>query len=427
MGPSKSFQSILDKHRPDMKTYESIYRDFHQNPELSTLENETSAKIVKHLKSISQDLDIRTGIGGNGLIAIYKNGSGPTILLRSDMDGLPIEEETGLEYASKKRMTDATDNVEKPVMHACGHDAHMTCNIGAAETLLKAKDEWSGTIIFLFQPAEEIARGAQAMVEDGLFGSKHNCPIPDVLLGQHVFPLPPGKVVTKAGTVMSAADSFRITIYGKGGHGSMPDLCVDPVVVGSSIVMKLQTIVSREMPPSESAVVTVASFHSGATANVISNQAVLQLNVRTVSEHSRKVAVDAVYRIVKGECQMARCPKEPLFERLSQYPLSINDAGLSEKVQESFTNHFGDQHQVLEAPFAGSEDFSNLATAINKPSFFWGWSATHPDTWKKYEDGTLDQLPSNHSSSFTTGIPGALVTGIDAMVVAALTFVGKSP
>lgn len=425
MGP-RSFQSILDKHRPDMKTYESIYRDFHQNPELSTLENDTSAKIAKHLKSISQDLDIRTGIGGTGLIAIYKNGSGPTILLRSDMDGLPIEEETGLEYASKKRMTDATDNVEKPVMHACGHDAHMTCNIGAAETLLKAKDEWSGTIVFLFQPAEEIARGAQAMVDDGLFGSKHNCPIPDVLLGQHVFPLPPGKVVTKAGTVMSAADSFRITIYGKGGHGSMPDLCVDPVVVGSSIVMKLQTIVSRETPPSESAVVTVASFHSGATANVISNQAVLQLNIRTVSDHSRKVAVDAVYRIVKGECQMARCPKEPLFERLSQYPLSINDAGLSEKVQASFTNYFGDQHQVLEAPFAGSEDFSNLATAINKPSFFWGWSATHPSTWKKHEDGTLDQLPSNHSSSFTTGIPGALVTGIDAMVVAALTFVGKS-
>ncbi len=429
MGPNRSpFQSILDKHRPDMKTYESIYRDFHKNPELSTLENDTSAKVAQHLKSISQDLDIRTGIGGTGLIAICKNGSGPTILLRSDMDGLPLEEKTGLEYASKKRMTDPTDNVEKPVMHACGHDAHMTCNLAAAETLLKARDEWSGTIVFLFQPAEEIARGAQAMVDDGLFDSKkHGCPTPDVFLGQHVLPLPPGKVVTRPGTIMCAADSFRITVYGKGGHGSMPHLCIDPVVIASAIVMKLQTIVSRETPPRESAVVTVASFHAGKSANVISDQAVLQLNIRTVGEHSRQIALDSVYRIVKGECDMGRCPKEPLIERLNQYPLTINDSGLAGKVQESFGNHFGDQHQILEAPFSGSEDFQNLATAVKKPSFFWGWSATDPDAFKKHEkEGTLDELPSNHSSFFTTSIPLTLDTGIDAMVVAALTFVGKS-
>ncbi|OAQ62035.1 hippurate hydrolase [Pochonia chlamydosporia 170] len=425
---SSPFKAILEKHKPNLDTYESLYRHFHQNPEISTLEHETAAKIASHLKSLSPDLDIRTGIGGTGVIAICKNGAGPTVLLRADIDALPVLEKTGLDYASTKTMKDThLDNVTKPVMHACGHDMHITCNLAAADTLLRARQEWSGTLIFLFQPAEERACGAQAMVDDGLYDpKKHACPIPDVVLGQHVFPIPPGVVATKSGPILAAADSWRITIYGRGGHGSMPHRCIDALVIAASIVVRLQTIVSREVPPEETAVVTVGSLKAGDTVNVIGDEAVMQVNVRTVSEKWRKVVLDGIKRIVKAECEAGRCPKEPRFEKLNAFPLTSNDATVTEKVGQSFAAHFGDSFETIGTPLSGSEDFQILASAINKPSMFWAWSGSGSDVWENHQkEGTLDELPVNHSPLFAPAIHPTLDTGIDAMVVGALTFVGK--
>ena len=391
------------------------------------LEHETAESIVGHLKALSKDFDIRTGIGGTGVIAIYKNRSGPTILLRADMDGLSVHEETQLPYASRKKMRDTQlDGVVKPVMHACGHDMHITCSLGAAKTLIKAKNEWAGTIVFLFQPGEERGCGAQAMVDDGLF-KKHACPVPDVLLAQHVFPLQPGGVVTKSGPLLAAADSLRITIYGRGGHSSLPHRCIDPVVIASSIVMKLQTIVSREIPPEEGVVVTVGSLKAGETVNVISDEAVLEVNIRTMSEKWRGVTLDAVRRIVKAECEAGRSPREPLYETLNTFPLTSNDQGSTEKIQQSFSTYFGELHQEFDTVATSSEDFQNLATAVGRPSVFWGWSGSDPEVWAEYQkEDKMDELPINHSPFFSLGLHPTLDTGIETLVVAALTFVGKN-
>lgn len=429
MADPRAFQRVLDTHRPDLKSYESLYREFHQIPEISTLETATSAKISEHLKKLSADLDIRTGIGGTGIIAICENGPGTTALLRADMDGLTLLEETGLEYASKKTMKDThMDNVSKPTMHACGHDFHVTCALAAAETLLHARDEWSGTIIFLFQPAEERACGASAMVDDGLYDPKrHACPIPDVLLAQHVYALKAGSVVMKSGPIFTAADSWRITIFGKGGHASMPDRCIDPVVIAGHIVVRLQTIVSREVPPDEQSVVTVGSIKAGEAPNAIPSQAVLLVNVRSASEKWRNAVLHSIKRIVKAECEAGRSPKEPAFEQLNTYPLTHNDTGMTKKIQKSFAAYFGDNYTTLDTPVPASEDFSNLATAVGKPYAFWLWGGVDASTWDHHaKEGTLNEIAVNHSPYFAPAIQPTLTTGVDAMVVAALTFVGKN-
>lgn len=244
-----NISELATKHRPELTKYEDLYKHFHANPELSNQEKETAARCVSELKSISSDFEIKTGIGGHGIAAILRNGSGKIVLLRADFDALPIEERTGLPYASKKRMTDA-DGVDKPVMHACGHDMHISCILGAAEALYSARESWSGTLIFAFQPAEERGTGAQAMIDDGLYDPKrHNVPIPDIVLGAHVMPHRAGVIGTRRGLIMSAADSMRVTLHGRGGHASMPHRLVDPVIMAASTVMRLQTIVSREVDP----------------------------------------------------------------------------------------------------------------------------------------------------------------------------------
>lgn len=225
MGESNTkspYTDFISQYRPDLKSYEDLYKHLHQNPELSTQEKETAATIASHLRKLSSDLSIKTDIGGHGLFAVLANGPGSTILLRADFDALPVKEKTGLPYASTKTQIDSRDGVERPVMHACGHDFHVASLLACAETLLKARDQWSGTVVFLFQPAEERGSGAQAMVDDGLYDEgKHACPVPDVVLGQHVFPVRAGQVCTKTGVAMTAADSLKITVHGRGGHGSM--------------------------------------------------------------------------------------------------------------------------------------------------------------------------------------------------------------
>lgn len=245
-----NISEIATKHRPELNKYEDLYKHFHANPELSNQEKETAARCVSELRAISGDFDIKTGIGGHGIAAILRNGDkGPTVLLRADFDALPIEERTGLAYASKKRMRDA-DGVDKPVMHACGHDMHISCLLGAAEALVSAREEWAGTLVLVFQPAEERGTGAQAMVDDGLYDpERHGVPVPDIVLGAHVMPHRAGVIGTRRGLLMSAADSMRVTLHGRGGHASMPHRLVDPVVMAASTVMRLQTIVSREVDP----------------------------------------------------------------------------------------------------------------------------------------------------------------------------------
>lgn len=432
MAETSPYAAILKGNLPDLSPYEELYKHFHRNPELSTLETETSARISSELKCLNEKhgspIEIKTGIGGTGLVGIHRNGDGPTILLRADMDGMPVLEKTGLEYASTKRMVDThLDNIEKPVTHACGHDFHITSLLAAIETFLNTKGSWSGTLIYLFQPAEERGCGARMMLDDGLYDKdKHACPEPDVCLGQHVCPLKAGYVMSKSGPAMSAADSYRITVHGRGGHGSQPHNCVDPVVVGSQIVVRLQTLVSREIPPDETAVVTVGSFNAGDAVNVISDTAVLQVNIRSVSPQWRKVLLDGLKRIVTAECEASRCPKPPEFERLHEFPPTINDASVTAKVSEAFTAHFGADRLVPGKATMASEDFSWLASDLGKPYTFWFVGGVDPDEWeRRTREGTLAELPSNHSPFFAPVIQPTLTASVEALVVATLAYVGR--
>jgi amidohydrolase len=417
----------ISKHKPNLKPYEDLYKHFHTHPELSTQEAETASKITSHLKSLSSDLKIQTSIGGHGQIATLHNGDGPTILLRADIDALPVEEKSGVPYASTAHQVDNRDNRSKPTMHACGHDFHITSMLACVETLLSCRDSWAGTIVFLFQPAEERGSGAQAMIDDGLYDAKkHACPIPDVVLGQHVFPMREGVVTTKPGVIMSASDSIKITIHGRGGHGSMPHYCIDPVVIASTVVMKLQTIVSREIAPTDMAVVTVGSLQAGEAENVIPAEAVLKVNVRTVDEEVRKHVKGAIERIVRAECQAGNCPKEPEFETLNTFPLTTNDHDTALTVAGALKLHFGDKYLDDMKGVSGSEDFGLLGSAIGKPYCFWFFGGIEGGKWDKLEkEGNLKLVPVNHSPFFAPALEMSLKTGVEAMCVAALTFVGK--
>jgi amidohydrolase len=424
--------SIVGQHLPDLASYRDLYKHFHRNPEISTLETETSARIAKELGTLNEKhgspIEIKTKIGGTGLIGIHRNGEGPTVLLRADIDGLPVKEKTGLEYASTKRMMDThLDNIEKATMHACGHDFHITCLLAAIETLLNAADTWAGTLIYLFQPAEERGCGARMMLDDGLY-TKHGCPIPDVCLGQHVFPFKAGTVYSRSGAAMSAADSYKITVFGRGGHGSMPHRCIDPVVIASHIVVRLQTLVSREVPPDETAVVTVGSLKAGDTVNVIADEATLQVNIRSVSEKWRCVLLDGLRRIVAAECDAGRATAPPRIEKLNQFPLCDNDAGVAKKVEHQFTRFFGAERHVLDMqPVLGSEDFPLLGSEVDRPYFFWFFGGQDQDEYDKHiREGTAEEIPINHSPFFAPCIDPTLQTGVEAMVVAALTFVRKA-
>lgn len=369
-----AISELVNKHRPHLSSYEDLYKHFHANPELSNQENETAATIAKHLKEhISADFDVRTGIGGTGIAALFHNGEGSTVLLRADFDALPVEERTGLPYASKKRMVDA-DGVEKPVMHACGHDMHITCLLAAAQTVVACKDEWSGTLLLAFQPAEERGTGAQAMVDDGMYDPKrHNVPIPDVCLGGHVVPLRAGVLGTRRGLIASSADSMRITLHGRGGHASMPDRLIDPVVMAASTVIRLQTIVSREVDPWDSAVVTVASIQAGDAENVVVDDARIAIDVRAINPKTRENIRASIERIVKAESMASNAVAEPTFKVTRTFPLTINDEQVTAKLEESFGVHFpSDKHNYTTevSKLGGSEDFSILGTAVGKPTSF---------------------------------------------------------
>lgn len=381
---------------------EELYKHLHAHPELSMQESETRKEIAKRLEEYGYTVH---ELGG-GVVGVLENGEGKTVLFRADFDALPVKEETGLDYASTATQEDRDGNVV-PVMHACGHDMHVTTALGAAKSMAENTDAWSGTYLALFQPGEETAEGAQSMVDAGLV---EKLPTPDVALSQHVLANPEaGKVTVTDGAALSTAVSVKITVYGKGSHGSMPHLGVDPVVLSSAIVTRLQTIVAREIAPSDFGVVTVGSLQAGSKANIIPDSAVLRINFRAYSEEIRDTLVAAVERIVRAECEAARSPREPEFEYTDRYPLTDNDADVAATVKDALVEALGEDNVVPMSPLTASEDFSVVPDAFGTPYCYWGLGG--------FAD--MESAPGNHSPKFAPDIQPTLDRGAQAIVVAA--------
>lgn len=393
---------------------EDLYRDLHQHPELSHQEHRTAKLAADRLRDWGYE--VHDGIGGTGVIGVLRNGDGPSVLMRADMDALPVEEATGLPYASTVRATDGAGQ-EVPVMHACGHDVHVTCLLGAAALLADARQHWRGTAVALFQPAEEVGDGARGMVDDGLAEA---VPSIDVALAQHVLPAPAGHVGTRRGPVLSAADSMRITVYGRGAHGSMPQAAVDPVVLAAMIVIRLQTIVSREVAGSDTVVLTIGSIRAGSKSNVIADRAVLELNLRTYDDSVRATVLAAIRRMVAAECQASGSPKEPEFELYDSFPRTVNDDAVTDRVSDAFAGYFGDRFRPIAAQSA-SEDFSDIPNALGVPYTYWGIGGIDAQQYREAaEAGTVAQaIPVNHAPTFAPVIQPTLDTGTQALVVAA--------
>lgn len=378
---------------------EELYKDLHQHPDVWPDEARTAEKVTARLEQLGVDEILQ--IGG-GVVGIVRNGEGRKVLFRADMDALPVTEATDLAYKS----------VEPGKMHACGHDAHVASGLGAAALMARNKNAWSGTYLALFQPGEETGKGAQAMVDDGLV-DKVGADRPEVCFAQHVLTVPEaGHVATRSGAVLSAGDSLKITVFGKGSHGSMPHLGVDPAVLASAIVMRLQGIVSRELAPGEFGVVTVGSIHVGTAPNVITDRAELQVNVRAYDNAVREKILQAIDRIVRAECQASGSPQEPIFENLATFPLTVNDATVNETVTSAFTAAFGADRVHELAPVPASEDFSIIPAAFDVPYLFWG------------NGGFLPGMPvvGNHNPTFAPAIQPTIRTGTEAAVAAALAY-----
>ena len=409
-----SAKAILQHYEDIPAEQEDLYRRLHRHPELSHQEHGTAAEIARRLDAWG--CRVEQGIAGTGVVGVLENGDGPAVLLRADMDALPVKEATGVDYASEATGVDA-EGQAVPVMHACGHDVHVACLAGAARLLAEHRDAWHGTVVALFQPAEETGDGARGMVDGGLFD---RIPAPDVALGQHVLPGPSGTVATRPGPVLSAADSIRVTVHGRGGHGSMPQNTVDPVVLAALIVVRLQTIVSRETAPTEPAVLTVGSIRAGTKSNIIPDEAVLELNLRTYDEATRQRMLDAVDRTVQAECLASRSPRQADIEVFGSFPLTDNDPSSTARVATAFAAHFGDRAGGLGLQTA-SEDFSDVPRAAGVPYTYWGLGGTDPAAWAAaVEAGTvLSEIPANHSPRFLPVIQPTLRTGTEALIVAA--------
>ncbi|HEX5202280.1 MAG TPA: amidohydrolase [Actinoplanes sp.] len=396
---------------------EDFYRNLHEHPELSHQEHDTAAEVARRLRSFGYQ--VHESVGGTGVVGVLRNGEGPAVLLRADMDALPVKEENGLPYASAVTVRDP-GGAEVPVMHACGHDVHVTCLLGACSLLAGARPEWQGTIVALFQPAEELGDGARKMVEDRLATLVGNV---DVAFAQHVLPMPSGTVGTRPGSTLSAADSLKITVYGRGAHGSMPQASVDPVVLAAMIVVRLQTVIAREIPATDPAVLTVGSIQAGTKSNVIGDHAVLQLNIRSYNDRTRQALLDAVERIVVAECQASRSPRDPEFALFDRFPPTQNDPATTARVRAAFDALFGERAQDLPLQTA-SEDFSDIPTALSAPYTYWGIGGIDPDAYQRAHDSgrIAEDIPVNHSPAFAPVVQPTLDTGTQAMVAAALAW-----
>lgn len=419
-GKSSSTEAMLANLDGLLSDLEAIYKDIHSHPELSMQEHRTAGVAADHLRAAGYE--VTTGIGKTGVVSVLRNGDGPAVMLRADMDALPVLEATGLPYASKVLAPDDSGK-SVPVMHACGHDIHVTWLIGAATLFAKCRDAWKGTLMAVFQPAEETGQGAQAMIDDGLF---KRFPKPDVILGQHVMSMPAGVIAGRIGVTTSAADSLQIKLFGRGAHGSMPEASIDPVVMAASTVLRLQGIVSREVPPTEPAVVTIGVLQAGTKENVIPDEAIIKLNVRTFDEGVRKLVLAAIERIVNAEAEASGAPRKPEITPLDSYSLTTNDPEATRKVRDALRAHFPAERVLETRPTMASEDFGSFGSEWRVPSVFWFVGGADPDVYAKAKrDGRLGQIPTNHSPYFAPVIHPTLQTGIETLVVAAGAWLGK--
>jgi len=387
----------------------ALYLDIHQNPELSGHETQTAAKLAARLRNLGYE--VTEHVGGTGVVALLKNGAGPTVMFRTELDALPVQEKTGLPYASTVRTKDDAGR-DVPVMHACGHDLHMAAIVGTAEIMSHSKSTWHGTLMLIGQPAEETISGANAMVKDGVFT---RFPRPDAVVALHVgSELPAGQVGIVSGIYNTNADSLRITIYGKGGHGAAPHTAIDPIVIAARTILALQTITSREVKPGELAIVTVGYIHAGVKNNIIPDQAELGLTVRTYKPDIRKQVLAAIARITKAEAEAAGAPRDPSIERYEGTDAVYNDPALAQWIRAPLEAALGKDNVLTEEPIAASEDFS-VFEAQGIPGIYFSLGGADP---KKLAEAKASgtQLPSNHSPLFAPDVDPSLHTAITSEV-----------
>lgn len=402
--------SAIEQLLPEL---EAIYKDVHQNPELSMQEFRTAQIAADYLARYQ--FEVSTGVGVTGVVGILKNGEGPVVMLRADMDALPVTEDTGLPYASTKIARDE-EGVEVGVSHVCGHDLHVAWLMGAARLFSENRDLWRGTLMAVFQPGEEVGRGAQSMVDDGMV---ERFPKPDIILGQHVMVGEAGTVRYRSGPILSAGNSLKIKLFGRGSHGSQPHTSIDPVVMAAATTMRLQTIISREVAPVENAVLTVGSLQAGTKENIIPEDATLKLNIRTFNDSVKEHILSAVKRICCAECAASNAPREPEITEIVSYPMTENDAIATSRVAAAFEAQFGDK-SFEGKPASASEDFSIFGRSWNTPYVFWFVGGTDPQTFlAAKKEGRINSIPSNHSPRFAPVIHPTLKTGLQAMMTAA--------
>jgi amidohydrolase len=417
-------QDLRQAIQSDMPDLMNLYRDLHQHPELSMQETRSSGLLAAEARRLGFEVTER--VGGTGVVAVMRNGPGPTLLLRADMDALPVEEQTGLAFASRVRGTSLA-GVESGVMHACGHDTHMATWVGTARRLAASRDQWSGTLVMIAQPGEEIGRGALAMLEDGLFT---RFPKPTHAIAFHdAASLPAGVIGYSVGPALANVDSVDITVRGVGGHGAYPHTTRDPIVLASRIVTTMQTLVSRELNPLDSAVVTVGSFHAGTKHNIISDEARLQLTVRSFTPEVRRQLLDGIRRVARGEAIAAGLPEDRLpvvTIRENEFtPATVNTEALTESTAALFRQQFGEPRVQQTPPVMGGEDFSryHLADPAIQSLIFWVGGV--PQARWDAVGGDAARLPSLHSPFWAPEADTVISTATEAMVVAAMGVLGR--
>lgn len=408
--------SGLDALYPQLDT---LYLDLHQNPELSGRETKTAAKLAERLRKLGYE--VATGVGGTGVVGVLRNGQGPTVLIRTELDALPVEEKTGLPYASKVTAKDPSGKIV-PVMHACGHDVHMASWTGAATLLAGTKDRWRGTVLMIGQPAEETVAGAKAMLADGLFT---RFPKPDFAIAVHdKSDLPAGKVAFIPGYALANVDSVDVTLFGRGGHGAKPETTVDPIVMAARCVLALQGLVSREKDPLEAGVVSVGSIQGGFKHNIIPDQVHLQITVRSYTPEVRKLLLDGIVRIAKGEAALSLAPREPEVRFSEPANATYNDPATTRRLAVMLSRELGQDSVIEGKPEMIAEDFGEFGRAAGVPSVLLRIGATEPG---RYAQATQkgEPLPSLHSGTFAPDRERTIRTGATVLTLSALELLGK--
>ncbi|MEU1707840.1 amidohydrolase [Streptomyces sp. NPDC005706] len=392
-----------------IQNIEALYKDLHAHPELSFEEHRTGAEVARRARELGYE--VTEGVGRTGVVARLVNGQGPAVLLRADFDALPVTERTGLPYTS----------TNQGVMHACGHDVHASCLLGTMALLAGARDEWSGTVLAVFQPAEELGQGAQAMVDDDLYARFGT---PGVVLGQHVMAIPAGTVACHPGLAFAATDALRVRMFGRGAHASMPEAAIDPVVMAASTVMRLQTVVSREIASRDRAVVTVGALQAGTKDNVIPDEAELQLNIRTYTSQVRAAVLGAVERIVRGEAEAAGAPRDPEISTMHTFPLMVNDEDACARTMAAIGDVIGHDRLTDPGASSGSEDVGVFGTSASVPVCYWLLGGVDPDVYAKADAaGTRNRdIPQNHSPFFAPVMRPTLTSGVTSLTAAALAW-----